>query len=137
MKAIMQVVAGILVILLFSSGCSSPGYSSSPLIKEARNEDQFMDEVYYYEGTVAVMFYTVACPVCRKIKPLMKNIAEKWKKEIKIVTVNCRTNTDLIMEYKINATPRFIFFEDGEQITEATRINSEEELFDLFEKHSG
>lgn len=93
-------------------GCSTSGYSTSPLVKAIRNTQHFNKEVVDRPETIAVMFYTVAGPICREMKPLVADLAEKWKDEIKIVTVNCRTNIELIMEYEIHAVPRFVFFKN-------------------------
>lgn len=136
MKLAGKVMLTLISASLFFSGCSASGYSSSPLIKEIKNADNFQAEVMDCPDTVAVMFYTVACPTCRKIKPLIADLAEKWQDEIKIVTVNCRTNTDLVMDYEIQAVPRFIFFKGGKQLSEPLRVNNEDELFALFEKQS-
>ncbi len=136
MKLIVKAISVIIISSLFIAGCSASGYCPSRLVKEIKNSEHFSEEVYACPGTVAVMFYTVACPTCRKIKPLITDLAEKWRDEIKIVTVNCRTNPDLIMEYEIHAVPRFVFFEDGEQLTQALRVRDKDELFALFEKHS-
>ncbi len=135
MKFAAQAIAIVIIGSLFFAGCSGSKYSSSPLVKEIKNSDHFNEEVYDCPKTLAVMFYTVACPSCKKIKPLIADLAEKWRDEIEIVTVNCRTNTDLVMKYKIYAVPRFIFFKNGEQLTKATSVRSDEELFALFERY--
>ena len=136
MKRIVPIISIIITCSLFFSGCSSSGYSTSGLVKEIKSTEHFREEVVECPETVAVMFYTVACPTCREIKPLIADLAEKWQDEIKIVTVNCRTNTDLVMEYEIHAVPRFVFFENGQKRTEALRVKDEDELFALFENHS-
>ena len=130
-KALLIIISGSLLFM----GCSTSGYSTSPLVKEIKNTQHFNKEVVDRPETIAVMFYTVACPTCREMKPLVADLAEKWKDEIKIVTVNCRTNTELIMEYEIHAVPRFVFFKNGEQLTEALRVSDKDELYALFDNH--
>ena len=136
MKLMVQAISVIITGSLFFAGCSASGYCPSPLVKEIKNSEHFNEEVVASPETVAVMFYTVACPTCRKIKPLIADLAEKWQDKIKIVTVNCRTNIDLVMEYEIQAVPRFVFFKDAEQLTEALSVRDKDELFALFEKYS-
>lgn len=136
MKRIIRIITIIITCSLFFYGCSSSGYSKSKYVLEIKNAEHFQQEVLDCPQTVAVMFYTVACPTCREIKPLIADLAEIWKNEIKIVTVNCRISTDLVMKYEIHAVPRFVFFENGQNITEAIQFKGKDELFALFEHHS-
>ncbi|MCK4995018.1 MAG: hypothetical protein KAS13_08255 [Candidatus Omnitrophica bacterium] len=136
MQKTVKIMSVITICSLFFAGCFSSGYSTSKLVKEIKNSEHFKKEVVEYSETVAVMFYTVACVTCREIKPLIGELGEKWQNKIKIVTVNCRTNTDLVMEYEIHAVPRFIFFKNGEKLTEPLSVKDEDALFALFEEHS-
>ncbi|MFH2137419.1 MAG: thioredoxin family protein [Candidatus Omnitrophota bacterium] len=124
------------LICIVFSGCSgNRGYTSSRLIVDVKGMDHFDAEVIDSSGKVAVVFYTTVNPTCTKISPILDELAEELEGNLKVVTVNCRRNNDLLLKYEIDAVPRFVFFEDGEVVEGPVMIDDADELRGLFAEH--
>lgn len=77
------------------------------------NEQSFEEEVLNNKGTVLVDFYTVSCPPCQMMSPIIDQLAEELSSVVKIVKVNASENHLLAEKYKINSVPTFLLIEDG------------------------
>lgn len=78
------------------------------------------------------------CPYCEKLEPKLKEIANKYEIEIKVINTAHLSKKEVDKIYDetgISGTPTIIFYKDGVEETTASRINgnvSEEKLISKF-----
>ncbi|MBO8182676.1 MAG: thioredoxin [Archaeoglobus sp.] len=68
------------------------------------------------KGVVLVDFYADWCPPCVKLEPVLENIAEEYKGEVKVCKFNVDENEDIANEYYIQILPTIYLFKDGEVV---------------------
>lgn len=131
-----KILCGVVVIfsvLAGVAGCS--GISSSPFVTEIKNSDQFNTRTNNNER-VAVLFYFPACPGCKIVSPFFNNLAEEYKDKMTFCKVNIPKNRDLAKKYNVRAVPRFMFFQNGKDISGLVKISDTDEMPDLIEKYA-
>lgn len=71
-----------------------------------KNESEWV-----YEGTVPciVDFYADWCGPCRQMSPILKQLAEEYKGQIRIYKVNVDNDKELAMAFGIQSIPTFLF----------------------------
>lgn len=78
------------------------------------------------------------CPYCEKLEPKLKEVANKYEIEIKVINTAHLSKKEVEKIYDetgISGTPTIIFYKDGVEETTASRINgnvSEEKLISKF-----
>jgi len=78
--------------------------------------DSFDRETTHWPETLLVMFTSTACLYCKIFAPIVNGLANDRAGKLKIILVDCDTQTDLTERYKIEKTPTFIVFQDGEEV---------------------
>ena len=78
-------------------------------------ESKFTFDVLKAKGPVLVDFYATWCAQCRRLAPVLDDLAESWDGQVKIVTVDVEGNAHLADRYEIRKIPTLVLFEDGEE----------------------
>lgn len=73
----------------------------------------FFTEVKQSPLPVVVMFYAVWCGKCAMMKPIVEDIAEKYKGRIRFCEVEIDESAVLAAEYEADIVPTFAYFENG------------------------
>jgi len=71
-------------------------------------------EDFISEGTVLIDFYADWCMPCLMMAPVIEEISEKFKGEIKFGKISVEDNQQLAQKFKIASIPNFILFKDGQ-----------------------
>jgi len=80
------------------------------------------------EGYVLVDYYAPWCGPCRKMLPLVEDLAKNNPGKFKLLTVNFDQNRLLAKEQKITSVPYLAVYKDGKKIWEKNGEASKEEL---------
>lgn len=83
------------------------------------NAENFAAEVLQADGIVLVDFYSDSCVPCKRIAPLLSEVAAAYPEGFKAVKVNINFDTELAAQYDVQAAPTLIFFQNG---TEQARL---------------
>lgn len=78
------------------------------------NADNFEAEVKNAKGVVMVDFFAEWCGGCKKVAPVVEELAGEYRDKAKICKVDCTENGDLAQQFGVMSIPNLIFFKDGE-----------------------
>ena len=81
---------------------------------EELNDNNFKQNVVEVNGVVVVDFWAQWCGPCRKLTPLIEQIQNEFKDEIKIFKIDADKNINTSKEYGISSLPTVLIFKDGE-----------------------
>jgi len=82
------------------------------------NKANFQQEVIESEKSVLVDFWAPWCGPCRKVVPLVEEIAEE-RSDIKVVKVNVDEEQELAAQFQIMSIPTLMVFKNGKIINKA------------------
>ena len=78
------------------------------------NDQSFDAEVLQSEKPVVVDFWAEWCAPCRQIKPIIKELAEKYADRVKVVTVDVDANPGTAGKFGVRAIPTILAFQSGQ-----------------------
>lgn len=85
---------------------------------------------------VVIDFFATWCGPCKRIAPLLDEIASKNKEKLVMLKVDVDEVEELVGEYSIEVMPTFVFKRKGEHLD--TLVGSDEsKLKELISKHLG
>ncbi len=76
--------------------------------------DNFQTEVLDSNIPVLVDFYADWCGPCKKMAPVIGQLAEQYDGKVKIGKLNVDENQDIAGKYNVMSIPNFIFFKGGQ-----------------------
>ncbi len=79
-------------------------------------DENFSDEVLRTELPVLVDFWAPWCAPCRMIAPIVEQIADEMKDQVKVVKVNVDENRDTAALYRIISIPTLGIFKNGRMV---------------------
>jgi thioredoxin 1 len=71
------------------------------------------------------------CPPCRAMKPVVHELAEELRDQLKVVEIDVDQNPDLARQYNITRIPCFIVIRDGREVNRQTGSMPKEYLREL------
>ena len=78
--------------------------------------DNFDNEVSSSNLPVLVDFWAEWCGPCKSLGPILEEISNDLKDQLKVVKVNLDENQDLAMKYSIRSIPTLLLFKEGKLI---------------------
>ena len=90
--------------------------------------ETFESEVLGAAGAVLVEFGADWCAPCRRLAPMLKDLAEAAQGTAKIVTIDTDANPQLREQYQISAIPTVVVFRDGAVVKKLIGVMSRAEL---------
>ena len=76
----------------------------------------FADEVLNSGDTIMVDFWAAWCGPCRRVGPVLAEIAEEHADKISIVKLNVDENPETALKYQITSIPAMKVFRGGEVV---------------------
>ncbi len=73
----------------------------------------FEDEVVHSDRLTVVDFGAEWCGPCKKLHPIMADLAVDYDGRVKIVEVDVGVSPQVAMKFGITSVPQLLFFRDG------------------------
>lgn len=80
------------------------------------SDSSFEQEVTKSQTPVVVDFWAPWCPPCKKIAPVLEEIAKEYSGKVEIKKLNVDEFPQLAAKFDIKGIPALIFFKNGEVV---------------------
>ena len=88
-----------------------------------KNFDQIISS-----GVVVVDFWANWCGPCRKLSPIIDQLAEQFAGRITVGKVDVDRESELASRFRIMSVPSLLFFQDGKLVETSVGVKNLEEL---------
>ena len=88
----------------------------------------FEEEVLKSEVPVVVDFWAEWCGPCKKLSPILEEVAEELDGEVTIAKVNVDEERNLGAMFQIMSIPNVLIFNHGEKVDEFVGLRSKDDI---------
>ncbi|MFH1801419.1 MAG: thioredoxin [archaeon] len=85
-------------------------------------------EEFVKQGFVLIDFFAEWCMPCLMMSPVIDELSEKFKKEIKFGKVNVGDNPAIAQKFRVSSIPNFTLFKDGKVVQQFIGAMSAEDF---------
>ena len=96
------------------------------------NKDNFEEEVLKSDKPVIVDFWAEWCGPCKKLGPIIAQIAEEKADSVKVCKLNVDAEMAIATKYNIQSIPTVILFKNGMAESTSVGLKSKDELISYF-----
>ncbi|RME05903.1 MAG: thioredoxin [Anaerolineae bacterium] len=97
--------------------------------------ETFQQEVLEAEQPVLVDFTAVWCGPCKMLEPVVEELAEEWKEQVKVVKLDVDHNQQIAMNYHVLGVPTLILFKNGQPAERLTGYRPKKHLVKKLSPH--
>jgi thioredoxin 1 len=98
-------------------------------------DDQFDAEVLKSDHLTVVDFGAEWCGPCKKVHPIMAELAEELGQRVKIVQVDVGQSPQVAQNHAVISVPQVLFFKGGEVVERIVGVLPKPKLKEKIESH--
>ena len=99
------------------------------------NDDNFQSEVIESSQPVLVDFWAAWCAPCRKLTPIIEELADVYGDKLKVAKLNVDEAASAAAKFGIKSIPTVILFKDGKVVEQVVGLQSKQALQHLIDQH--
>lgn len=99
------------------------------------NDANFESEVLNCDKPVVVDFWATWCGPCRKLGPVLDEIANEFGEKVKFVKINTDENLKTAKDYAISGLPSLLVFKNGKAVERLVGLMPKSSIISNIEKH--
>lgn len=99
------------------------------------NDSTFESEVINSSELTVVDFWAPWCGPCRKLGPVLDEVASDYEGKLKIVKLNTDENLKTAKEYSVSGLPTLLIFKDGKAVERLVGLVPKSTITSNIEKH--
>lgn len=96
-------------------------------------DEKGLEEIENMKGVVLVDFYATWCPPCKKLAPVLDELASSRK--YNIASINVDENTNVAVKYGVNTIPTLIVFKDGNPVRTSVGFIDKEKVMEMMDEY--
>jgi len=94
-------------------------------------EQNFEEEVLKSDKKVIVDFYADWCMPCKMMSPVIDEISEELKENVKVVKINLDENINLADKYQVMSIPTIMVFNNGSVLETFVGVTDKARIIDI------
>lgn len=98
-------------------------------------QDTFKSTVIESEKPVVVDFWAEWCGPCKKLSPMIEDIADEMDGQVTIAKVDVDNERTLGAMFQIMSIPSVLIFKNGEKVDEFVGLRPKAEIIDRINAH--
>ena len=99
------------------------------------NDSTFEQEVINSSELTIVDFWAPWCGPCRKLGPVLDEVAQEFVGKIKVVKLNTDENLKTAKDYSVSGLPTLLMFKDGQAVERLVGLMPKTSIVSNIEKH--
>ena len=99
------------------------------------NDSTFEQEVINSTELTIVDFWAPWCGPCRKLGPVLDEVAQEFECKIKVVKLNTDENLKTAKEFSVSGLPTLLMFKDGKAVERLVGLMPKTSIVSNIEKY--